>query len=155
MINKNLVGRCGHYCGACSIYRTCEDGGELLKVMERACPPDRNLYCKGCQAVDETCWPYNHCKIRECLDVKGFEFCYECEEFEKGGCEEWKRLAEGHAKIGMNLRENLVWVKSGKVEEWLEEQDKKWRCPSCGKPISEEEKCYQCGAELREEPQKK
>jgi hypothetical protein len=148
MINKNLVGRCGHYCGACSIYRACEDGGELLEVMEKSCPPDRNIYCKGCQAVDETCWPYNHCKIRECLDAKGFDFCYECDEFEKGECEEWKRLAEGHAKIGMDLHENLLSIKSEGVEKWLREQDKKWRCSSCGKPISEEEKCYQCGTQL-------
>jgi len=60
-------------------------------------------------------------------------------------------LAEGHAKIGMDLRENLLWIKSGRVKEWLEKQDKKWRCPSCGKPTSEDEKCYQCGVKLREE----
>ncbi len=149
MTNKNLVGRCGHYCGACTIYRAIEDGGEVLKVMEESKPPDRNLYCKGCQTVDETCWPYNHCQIRECLNTKGFGFCYECSEFEKGECEKWNSLAEGHIKIGMDFRENLLWIKSGKVEEWLEEQDKKWRCPSCGKPITEDEKCYQCGAKLR------
>jgi len=151
MINRNLVGRCGHYCGVCSVYRACEDGGELLEAMEKSCPPDRNLHCKGCQVVDETCWPYSHCKIRECLDAKGVEFCYECAEFEKGGCEEWKRLVDGHAEIRMDLRENLLWIKSGKVEEWLEKQDRKWRCPSCGKPISEEDECYQCGAKSREE----
>jgi len=150
MANRNLVGRCGHYCGACSIYRAREDGGELLEVMERSYP-DRKVYCKGCQVVDETCWPYYHCKIRRCLDAKEFEFYYECSEFEKGGCIEWRRLADGHATIGMDLRENLLWIKSGKIEEWLEQQDKKWRCPSCGKPISEEEKCHQCGARLREE----
>ena len=152
MINKNLAGRCGHYCGACSVYRARVDGGKLLKVMKKGCPHDRNLYCKGCLAVDETCWPYNHCKILKCLDTKGLVFCHECEEFEKGGCEEWKRLAEGHAKIGMKFRENLISIKTVGVEKWLEEQDKKWRCPSCGKPITEEEKCYQCGAKLREKP---
>jgi len=47
MINKNLVGRCGHYCGACSIYRACEDGRELLEVMRKSCPPERNLHCRG------------------------------------------------------------------------------------------------------------
>jgi hypothetical protein len=83
MINKNLVGRCGHYCGACSIYRACEDGGELLEVMRKSCPPDRNLHCRGCQTVDETCWPYNHSKIHEYLNGKGLKFCYECDEFEK------------------------------------------------------------------------
>jgi len=120
--------------------------------MEKSCPSDRNLYCEGCLSVDETCWPYNHCKRRECLDSKGFEFCYECDEFKKGGCEEWKRLAEAHIKIGMDIRENLLFIKSTGVEKWLEKQDKKWRCPTCGKPISEEEKCYQCGAKLREKP---
>ncbi len=152
MINKNLAGRCGHYCGACSIYRACEDGGELLKVMKTTCPPDRNLYCQGYQVVDKTCWPYNHCPRRACLEAKGLEFCYECMEFEQGGCEEWKELAEAHAKIGMDLGKNLLRIKSVGVERWLEEQAQKWRCPSCGKPISEEEKCYQCGVRLREDP---
>jgi len=82
------------------------------------------------------------------LNGKGIEFCYECDEFEKGGCEGWKRLAKGHAKIEMNLCENLLFIKSEGVEKWLERQDKRWRCHSCGKPISEEEKCYQCGTQI-------
>ncbi len=150
MLNKNLVGRCGHYCGVCTIYRACEDGGELLERIRKSCPTDRNSYCKGCQAIDETCYAYN-CSTRRCLDVKGLGFCFQCVQFKKGECEDWNKMAQGHAGIGMDLRENLLYIESGKVEEWLKEQDKKWRCSSCGKPIGEEDRCHHCGAKLRPE----
>ncbi|MDH5440187.1 MAG: hypothetical protein OEZ48_08175 [Candidatus Bathyarchaeota archaeon] len=41
-------------------------------------------------------------------------------------------------------------IKAGKVKEWLEEEDKKWRCGGCGKPTAMYLKdCHWCGAKLR------
>jgi len=147
MVYKNLAGRCGHYCGACTIYRAYKDGGELFDILKKHYSQG-DIYCEGCQALTKNSWGYN-CKIVNCLDLKGVDFCYECEEFGNGGCEKWYKIAEDHAEIGMNLHENLLFIKTFGVEKWLEEQDKKWRCPSCGKPVSEEDKCFQCGFELR------
>lgn len=59
------------------------------------------------------------------------------------------KLYKDHKKIGMDLRENLMNIKYYGIELWLEEQDKKWRCPSCEKPVSEEDKCHHCGKKLR------
>jgi rubrerythrin len=46
--------------------------------------------------------------------------------------------------------ENLEKIKVGKVEEWLEEEDEKWRCRKCGNPVSAYlDECHWCGAKLR------
>jgi len=43
-------------------------------------------------------------------------------------------------------------MRAGEAEEWLREQDAKWRCPSCGKPTSwYEERCHRCGGKIKEE----
>lgn len=49
-MGKNLVGRCGHYCGACTIYRAYKDGGELYKKL-REKYPDGDIFCEGCQVI--------------------------------------------------------------------------------------------------------
>jgi len=46
--------------------------------------------------------------------------------------------------------ENLKKIETGKVEEWLEEEDKKWRCRGCGKPVSMHlTECHWCGKQLK------
>ena len=42
MVNRNLVGKCGLYCGACGIYRAYKDGGEYRQRLADffKCPQD-------------------------------------------------------------------------------------------------------------------
>ncbi|MCK4247085.1 MAG: DUF3795 domain-containing protein, partial [Methanomicrobia archaeon] len=50
MINENLVGRCGLYCGACIIYRAYKDSEELRRIIakDNNCKPEE-IRCEGCQ----------------------------------------------------------------------------------------------------------
>jgi rubrerythrin len=58
-------------------------------------------------------------------------------------------MADECLKYGSNLMENLNKIQSGKVEEWLKKEDKKWRCRTCGNPIAIiTVVCYWCGANL-------
>ncbi|MEM3699785.1 MAG: hypothetical protein QXL57_02815 [Candidatus Bathyarchaeia archaeon] len=43
MVNANLVGRCGLYCGACAIYRAYKDNREYLAKLAQhfKCPPEK------------------------------------------------------------------------------------------------------------------
>ena len=83
-----------------------------------------------------------------CLEAKGLNFCYECDTYPN--CEKFHRVADYALKRGENLVENLAKIKAGKVEEWLEEEDRKWRCPKCDKPISLYlDECHWCGAKLK------
>jgi rubrerythrin len=67
-------------------------------------------------------------------------------------------LVEFTSKRGEQIRAAEIAFKKGKIDEWLKEQDVKWRCAKCGNPISwYEEVCHRCGAVLKEssEPDKK
>jgi len=147
MADLSLVGRCGLYCGACGIYRAYRDNGDYLDKVAGSfeCTPEL-VRCEGCQDLTEDCWG-NGCKLANCLRKKRLESCHECEGTEE--CEIFSDLYQGYKEIGVDLRQNLERIKSGDAEMWLEEQDKKWRCRTCGKPISYHmEECHQCGAIL-------
>jgi len=66
MTNEDLVGRCGLYCGACSIYRAYKDNGEYLKRIATRfkCSPEK-VRCEGCQILTPEFWG-NDCKIVQC-----------------------------------------------------------------------------------------
>jgi len=89
-------------------------------------------------------------KILKCLNAKKMKFCYECAEYDS--CRRFDELAKSCSGLGIDLRRNLQNIREGKIEEWLLEQEKKWRCPRCGKPIIvsyEHQNCHWCGYELR------
>jgi hypothetical protein len=145
------------YCGACGIYRAYIDNGDFLKKLaERFKCPQEKVRCEGCMALTSECWG-NDCKIVQCLENKGLEFCYQCGEYEKDSCEKFVKLAQRYAKIGVNVKANLERIKRGETEEWLRESEDKYRCPFCGKPLpvyGTEGKCYHCGADLGDENKK-
>ncbi|MFQ6074545.1 MAG: DUF3795 domain-containing protein [Candidatus Bathyarchaeia archaeon] len=149
MREADLVGRCGLYCGACSIYRAYKDGGEYRKRLADffECPVDK-VRCEGCQVLTSECWG-NDCKIVRCLNGKGLRFCYECSQFDEHSCEDFEKLAKGYLEDNVDLRANLEKIKTGQVEAWLEESKERFRCPHCGKPLpTGSRKCYHCGKEF-------
>ena len=155
LVSKNLAGRCGLYCGACIIYRAYKDSEELRRTVadREKCKPE-DIRCEGCQTVLSNGWNVEgqewgkNCKIVKCLEAKGLDFCYECDTYPN--CEKFRGIAEWCLKKGENLVENLDKIKAGNVEEWLEEEERKWRCQKCGKPVSMDlTECHWCGAKLR------
>lgn len=95
--------------------------------------------------ADES-WGKN-CKIVRCLEAKELDFCYECDTYPE--CEKFHTIADSCLKQGEDLMENLNTIKAGEVEERLEEEDRKWRCRRCGKPVSMHlPECHWCGAKL-------
>lgn len=153
MSNLSLAGRCGLYCGTCGVYRGYKDGGELLvHLAEEWNIPREKFHCEGCGSLTQNCWGFG-CEIIKCLENKGYQFCYECEAFDEKSCERYEKIAERYLKRGENMRESMTRFKNGEVSSWLDEQDKKWRCPNCGKSITiHAEKCYSCDAHLRHQP---
>jgi hypothetical protein len=157
MISLDLVGRCGLYCGHCSIHRAYKDSRKLQEEIAKryGCLPE-DVVCDGCQAVDGYCWCIeskwgSNCKIAKCLETKNLKYCHECLEYPQ--CTSFNEFAEDNLKnIGVDVRENLRKIKEEKIENWLSEQDKKWRCRNCGKPSInsvEVDRCHWCGANLR------
>ena len=78
-----------------------------------------------------------------------------CEEFAADTCENFARVSGDYAAVGLNLRDNLAMIQAGKVEEWLADQDRRWRCVACGRPIDcWEQECHWCGASQGEKRSK-
>lgn len=151
MTDRNLVGRCGLYCGACGIYRAYKDNGRLLKgLAERfKCPPEK-VRCEGCMALTPDSWGYE-CEIVKCLRGKSLDFCYQCAEYRNDSCEKFRNLAQGYLENAVDLRANLARIENGETEEWLRESEEKFKCPACRKPVpvyGTGGKCHQCGAQL-------
>jgi hypothetical protein len=120
MTNKDIVGRCGIYCGACPIYRGTRGDREAKAFAKNVwkTPPNR-MTCDGCHNLK----PESHgvdCPRRECMDSKGYEYCSECPEYASGKCEKFEH--EPLLREGGEPHENLRKVTSGNTDSWLEEQ---------------------------------
>jgi hypothetical protein len=150
MNKKDLVGRCGLYCGACVIYRAERDDPELRKrLAERWNCPVEKVRCNGCGALTPDCWG-SDCKFVKCLSQKGYQFCYECPDYEAGSCVMFEEFSKNYLKDdGVDLRKNLVMIKEGKTEEWLKHSQKFYTCKFCGKPVTAgAKKCHHCKKEI-------
>ena len=138
------------YCGACDVYRAYRDGGKKLLDLakELNCAPGV-VRCEGCQADTQT-RPGGDCVIIACQEERGLTYCYQCEEYAAGTCESFAQVSGDYAAAGLSLRDNLTAIQAGEVEAWLADQDRRWRCVSCGQPIDcWEQKCHWCGDAAR------
>lgn len=146
MVDTALAGRCGIYCGACGVYRAHRDGGEYLEhVMESWCIPREKMRCNGCGALTPECWGTG-CETVKCLDGRGYRYCYECAAFDDRSCERYEEIARKYLGRGEDIRAALLDIKSSRTREWLEEQERRWRYPYCGEPVSWfGDRCFKCG----------
>lgn len=123
------------------------------------------VYCKACPAYQETCLgcASNNkdqkrkskftCKIRLCAyEHKMKNFCSECKEFP---CKVFKKKLffkhEGDPafQYRFDVFENFRLLKEMKIDDYLEYQDKRWRCPKCGgRVFFYSYRCKDCGADF-------
>ena len=146
---ENLIGRCGLYCGACIVYLA-SHGREELKVLvmnESKCEAD-DVFCDGCQGDQSKCWCMDKnwgrtCVIKDCLRDQDLSYCNECDKYSK--CDKFRLIADYYINRGDNLRYNLRSIAQNK-EDWLIQQDRKWKCANCGAEITRDlSKCSDCG----------
>lgn len=150
MSKLNLVGKCGLYCGACTIYRAEKDDQEWRARLasDFNCSIDQ-VKCNGCGSLTSECWG-NECKIVKCVNAKGHEFCYECDEYKNDNCSKFTSLAKRYSeRSNVDLRANLVMIQNGEVEKWLEQSEKRFSCKGCGKPtVAGSKNCHHCDTDL-------
>ena len=145
LIEAALAGACGLYCGACPIYRMCKD--QDIERLERAaheifhCRPEET-HCEGCWGPLDRHWSPD-CQFVACTSEQSLSFCHECANFP---CDELIAFSADHNDIPLTNLRHLAEVG---LEVWLAEQDARWRCPTCGKPVDiYSENRRTCGAEL-------
>ncbi len=126
-----LHGYCGLYCGACP---------KMLSAKAGA----GGDTCYGCKSERPTGY-CAVCGIKACARSKGHGFCNECSEY--GACELMQNfLRDANWPYQRAASDNMESIRRSGLTKWLETQEQRWRCGSCGASYSWwDETCPRCG----------
>ena len=125
---KRLTAPCGKDCFNCPMYT-----GEENKANREAFFKSRNIpldkfQCKGCRDNNGYCEGLKilgidpNCKMYQCIQNKGVEFCYECDEFP---CDRLQPLSDRAERVPHALKIfNLCLIQKHGVEKWGKEMSK-------------------------------
>ena len=133
-MKAKLIAPCGMNCGIC-----------LASFREKNS-------CPGCRYMDITKPEYcRKCIIRNCSILKKnkLKFCScKCEKFP---CKRLRELDKRYKlKYGMSMIENLENIKKLGIRKFTENEDKRWKCPKCGKTLCiHRTKCLNCGTKRK------
>ena len=120
-----LIAACGMNCGICWAY---------LREKNK-CPSCR------CSDVNKPITRAK-CKIKTCMELHS-KFCYDCKEF---SCDRLNHLDKRYrTKYNMSMIENLKFIQTNGIGRFLEGEQEKWKCSSCGGIVCvHNKKCYTC-----------
>ena len=123
MMKEELIAPCGMNCSLCISYLFFEK--DLNKKGFH------RTYCPGCIPRGKHCTHMgDSCKAMKEGSVR---FCTECAAFP---CERLKSLDKRYrTKYHMSMIENLRAIQKDGMEQFLEKEEEKWRCPVCGGTI--------------------
>jgi len=157
---EHLAAACGTYCGACPAYLAKHGKDEQMKMklqksfssgtmkaLKNIPPPNwmDGLLCDGCLSSGMLAGHCQTCKIRLCAANKQHDSrCSDCKELP---CDH----ITGLIMMGDYLHReeylpNLEKIREMGVQEWVKNEEERWRCPQCGLPVSwYDTKCTGCG----------
>ncbi|MBU2510861.1 DUF3795 domain-containing protein [bacterium] len=143
-IQNELLSPCGLYCGVCAIYIADKENNQKFK--EKLAPvyavKPEELQCKGCMSQDEDSIFFycKICPIKTCAKEKGFEGCYQCDDFP---CDHIDKFSIPVGKKVI-LRAIPQWKELG-TQEWVKQEEERYTCPKCGNKLFRGAKrCNQC-----------
>jgi hypothetical protein len=157
---EHLAAACGTYCGACPAYiaKHSEDKNMTMKRRQELSSgpakalkgiPDPSwmdgLLCDGCLSGGVLAAHCKTCQIRLCAANKQKDSrCSRCEELP---CYRITNLINmGGYFHRKEYLPNLKKIREMGVQEWVKKEEKRWRCPQCGLPMSwYDAKCPGCG----------
>ncbi len=157
---EHLAAACGTYCGACPAYiakhsRDAQMKMKLrksfssgtMKALKNIPPPNwmDGLHCDGCLSSGMLAGHCQTCKIRLCAANKQHDSrCSDCKELP---CDHITSLIMmGDYLHRQEYLPNLEKIREMGVQEWVKNEEERWRCPQCGQPVSwYDTKCAGCG----------
>jgi len=112
----------------------------------------RMIGCMGCRPRNKKCAFLK----KQCSKLSKGEvaFCFECESFP---CNRLRTIDERYRSCyRMSMIDNLQFIREHGMEKFLEEQEKSWKCRSCGQLICcHNGLCFNCDLEkLKNKKQK-
>lgn len=127
---EELIAPCGMNCRICLGYFGYTSSGKRRKMR-----------CIGCKPRDKSCaFLKKYCKK---LAKKEVNYCYECSDFP---CTHLEKLDKGYREqYNMSMIENLKYIRDKGMEDFLIQQEKKYRCSECGGVVCVHNNiCYSC-----------
>jgi len=130
---NGLIAPCGMNCGLCI--------GHLREKQ----------LCGGCFKIDDENKPKvcRSCKIVNCdlLTETESGFCFDCKKYP---CTRLKNLDKRYrTNYGMSMIENLIYINNHGLEEFLKNEEDKWKCWVCGAGLSvHRDFCLNCKTEI-------
>lgn len=136
---SKLVGICGLYCGNCPSYLAFRknDMDRLVKMSTEKGLDIDDLRCDGCLSEHVA----THCRncrhgFRACAAAKKVRWCFECDAFPCRRLEDFKGVHVVNEVIHHeHVVDDLRDMKQHGLEQWVERQDQKSRCPGCGERL--------------------
>jgi hypothetical protein len=141
---ERLIAPCGMNCAICSGYLAMANN-----VKEKGV---RIPYCAGCRPRGKKCaFLKKHCHRLLSGEVK---YCFQCGEYP---CLRLRQLDQRYRlRFRMSMIDNLDAIKAKGIAKFLEEEDARWRCSSCGSVICcHNGICFNCGLERLQAKKKK
>ncbi|PVX24396.1 MAG: hypothetical protein CW691_07695 [Candidatus Bathyarchaeum sp.] len=128
--SAQLLAPCGIYCGTCVAFFGYTMAGKKRKMS-----------CNGCRTRSSNCaFIKKGCST---LAAKQLDYCFECQSFP---CEQLKTLDSRYVdKYNISLIENLKHMKAKGVPDFLETEQQRRKCPTCGGVVCiHTNNCYTC-----------
>lgn len=120
ILKENLIAPCGMNCGLCLAYH--------FLNMDLNKQGFHKKYCPGCIPRGKNCTHMgDQCELLKNGTVR---FCFECDSFP---CQRLKSLDKRYrTKYQMSMIENLEAIREHGLQEFLINEEAKWKCPECG-----------------------
>jgi len=124
-MKKEVVAPCGIECFNCEMYEENVTEEFQKRISENYKIPKEEISCKGC--IDGNICLFlklqgKECLTRICVDEKGVDYCFECDNFP---CEYLMPLSDRAKMYPHNMKVyNLALMKKIGVEAWKKEAKK-------------------------------
>ena len=116
---KELTSPCGIDCFNCELFESnvTPELQQLIASFRKVDPAE--VKCKGCRVSGCYILPKG-CEAKSCIDEKGVEFCFECDEFP---CSKLQPCIDGAEKYPQNFKLfNLCRIKNVGLETWAKNE---------------------------------
>jgi hypothetical protein len=143
-IDPAIIAPCGMNCALCSGYLALKNDVKNKGI--------KMIHCQGCRPRNKKCaFLKGHCSK---LTKGEVTFCFECSGFP---CDRLRTMDNRYrSRYRMSMIENLNFIKENGMEKFLEDQEKTWKCQSCGELIScHNGLCFNCDLEMLKHRQQK
>jgi hypothetical protein len=143
--DKRLVAVCGLFCPGCTVFiGTREDPERLKMIAGHVQKPVEELQCEGCRSENRCFYCRERCKMGQCAQGKGVDFCGECNEYP---CVVLKTF-QAEAPHRIELWKSQERIREVGYEKWYREMIDHYSCSGCNILNSAYDlKCRNCGKE--------